>query len=232
MQNIVLIHGAWHQPRCWDELRTHIKGFAQVHTPDMVNQISYAHVNFQYYLNSLTAFIAQFDKPVILVGHSFAGFVITQYAKLYPEKVSQLIYINGFIPQTNHSLFSLCEHFEYKNLNPYLKIEQASNEISISSLEAIKTLMYNCAPDFELKLKDFRAEPFLPLTELMTVSELNLPLTKAIISEHDLVFSKKDQIKMCETNHIPYQLIDADHCPFLSTPKLLGQLLLEGLTDV
>jgi pimeloyl-ACP methyl ester carboxylesterase len=49
--------------------------------------------------------IADFDGPVVLVGHSYGGVVVTEAGT--DEKVAALVYIAGFVPDTGESVNTL-----------------------------------------------------------------------------------------------------------------------------
>ena len=50
--------------------------------------------------------IASVDGPVVLVGHSYAGMIITQ-AAADSSNVVGLVYVNAFVPETGQSAFDL-----------------------------------------------------------------------------------------------------------------------------
>ena len=50
--------------------------------------------------------------PVVLVGHSYAGSVITVAADRHPEHVSALVYLDAFVPADGDSAGSLAADFE------------------------------------------------------------------------------------------------------------------------
>lgn len=50
--------------------------------------------------------IASVDGPVVLVGHSYAGMVITEAAAKNPQVVA-LVYVNAFVPDTGQSALEL-----------------------------------------------------------------------------------------------------------------------------
>src|SRR5258706_1980364 len=53
----------------------------------------------------LEAVIAQLDGPVVLVGHSYAGCVITVAGA--SDKVAGLVYVAGFVPDVGESISDL-----------------------------------------------------------------------------------------------------------------------------
>ncbi|GAB3227974.1 alpha/beta fold hydrolase [Spirosoma arcticum] len=54
--------------------------------------------------------------PVILVGHSMAGVVVAQAAKLLgKEKVAKLVFLDAFMPQNGESVLALLEKAATQN---------------------------------------------------------------------------------------------------------------------
>jgi pimeloyl-ACP methyl ester carboxylesterase len=58
-------------------------------------------------------------KEVVLVGHSSAGFVITQAAEQIGSQVASIVYLDAFVPQVGDSLISLA------NPGPRKALEEA-----------------------------------------------------------------------------------------------------------
>lgn len=47
------------------------------------------------------------QHEIILVGHSYAGLVITGVANRFSEKIAQLIYVDAAVPESGQSLFDI-----------------------------------------------------------------------------------------------------------------------------
>src|SRR4029453_5006580 len=47
------------------------------------------------------------QEPVILVGHSRGGIVITEVAEHRPDRIRSLVYVSAFLPRNGESLFDL-----------------------------------------------------------------------------------------------------------------------------
>ena len=89
---IVLVHGAFHGPWCWDKVvdRLRVAGF-DVATPDLYRGPFPAHPGLVQ---------AEVDRlgtqgPVVVCGHSFGGYPITA---LDPASVAHLVYLAAFLP--------------------------------------------------------------------------------------------------------------------------------------
>jgi len=98
---IVLVHGAWADASCWNGVIT------QLHT---AGYTVYAPPNPLRGLASDAATIATFVKsifgPVILVGHSYGGAVISVASPNDPN-VKALVYVDGFAPDEGESCLSI-----------------------------------------------------------------------------------------------------------------------------
>src|SRR6266704_272094 len=99
--SIVLIHGAWADGSSWSRVISILQ--QQGYTV-------YAPANPLRGLTSDSAYIASFlqtiSGPIILVGHSYGGAVITNAATGNPN-VKALVYIDAFAPDQGESLASL-----------------------------------------------------------------------------------------------------------------------------
>ena len=67
----------------------------------------------------LGAVIDQLDGPVVLVGHSYAGMVITDAGA--SDKVRALVYVDAFIPDAGESITDLQTRFPSLGLGDFLR---------------------------------------------------------------------------------------------------------------
>src|SRR2546429_8128034 len=99
--SIVLVHGAWADGSSWSR----VVGLLQVQ-----GYTVYVHPTPLRGLASASAYIASFLQtitgPIILVGHSYGGAVITNAATGNPN-VKALVYVDAFAPDEGESLASL-----------------------------------------------------------------------------------------------------------------------------
>jgi len=98
---IVLVHGAWADASSWTPVTSELQsqGFTVFAPPNLLHGVANDAAN-------ISSFIAQRTSgPVILVGHSYGGFVITN-AELN-EDVKALVYVNAFIPDEGEFVFQI-----------------------------------------------------------------------------------------------------------------------------
>ncbi len=106
---IVLVHGAWADGSSWAGVirRLQRDGFTVYAPPNPLRGLSGFPSSDPAYLHDfLTQNAALAGKPVILVGHSYGGAVITNAAVGDPE-VKALVYVDAFIPDQGETLGGL-----------------------------------------------------------------------------------------------------------------------------
>jgi pimeloyl-ACP methyl ester carboxylesterase len=110
-QHFVLIHGAWHGGWCWDGVIRELKKAGHTaEAPTMPGarpEDDRSRVQFSDYVDKLVDVLNQQAAPVVLVGHSSAGFMMQAAAPKVPDKVAQLIFVNAFILPNGKSQFDL-----------------------------------------------------------------------------------------------------------------------------
>ena len=90
---IVLVHGAWADGSSWNPVSTALQeqGFTVLTPPNPLRGVAH---DSEY----VASFLAQrTEGPVVLVGHSYGGVVITN-AGAAGGDVKALVYVNAFIP--------------------------------------------------------------------------------------------------------------------------------------
>lgn len=125
-KTFVLVHGTWHGGWCWRRVADRLasKGH-KVYAPSLTGVADRSHlltrdVNLTTHVNDVANLIKWEDlKDVVLVGHSSAGFVITQAAEQIGPDVASIVYLDAFVPQVGDSLISLA------NPGPRKALEEA-----------------------------------------------------------------------------------------------------------
>lgn len=108
---IVLVHGAWHGAWCWRRMipRLEAAGHA-VFAPTLTGLADRAHllspaVNLETHIQDVFGVLeAEELENVVLVGHSYAGMVITAVADRARERLRSLVYLDAFLPENGRAL--------------------------------------------------------------------------------------------------------------------------------
>jgi len=98
---IVLVHGAWADSSCWSDVirRLQADGYPVYAPPNPLRSLATDAA-------SVAAFLKAIPGPVILVGHSYGGAVIS-VASADSENVKGLVYIDAFVPDVGDSCLEL-----------------------------------------------------------------------------------------------------------------------------
>jgi pimeloyl-ACP methyl ester carboxylesterase len=98
---IVLVHGDWADGSSWSSViqRLQAQGFTVVAPPNPLRGPTEDSA-------SIAAFLQSISGPILLVAHSYGGFVITNAATGNPN-VKALVYIDAFIPAQGETLGGL-----------------------------------------------------------------------------------------------------------------------------
>src|SRR5262249_20914969 len=98
---IVLVHGDWADASSWSNViqRLQRRGYDVVAPPNPLRGPSSD-------APGLAAFLQTIPGPIVLVAHSYGGFVITN-AATGNANVKALVYIDAFIPDTGQTLLDL-----------------------------------------------------------------------------------------------------------------------------
>ena len=102
---IVLEHGAWADASSWNSVISRLQraGFTVYAPPNPLRGLPQ---DSAYLHDFLTQNAALAGQPVILVGHSYGGAVITNAAVGDPQ-VKALVYVDAFIPDQGETLLQL-----------------------------------------------------------------------------------------------------------------------------
>ena len=109
--HFVLLHGAWHGGWCWDGV---IKALENAgHTAEAPTMPGHhpehdrSGIKFDHYVDGIVSVLEQQPAPVVLVGHSSAGFLMQAAAPKAAEKISQMVFHNAFILPDGKCQFDL-----------------------------------------------------------------------------------------------------------------------------
>jgi len=226
---IVLEHGAWADATSWRNVieRLQRRGFTVLAPPNPLR----GWVTDAAYLRS---FLRTVPGPVILVGHSYGGFVITNAAVGNPA-VKALVYVDAFIPDAGENLLQ---------------------RTTGSCLGGDPTKNFNIVPfpgGVDLYVKTEADPPFpglaecfasgLPAPEAAVVAAVQRPIALnalaepsgppawrtipawALVGTEDRVITPTEQTFMAERAHAHVATTDAGHLSLVSRPDAVTDLI-------
>src|SRR5262245_22260164 len=102
IKNVVLVHGAFADGSGWEAVANILKEDGYT-----ISVVQHPETSFAEDVKFTKAEIDRQSGPVVLVGHSYGGAVITEAGN--NPKVAALVYISAFAPDTGESSASLEE---------------------------------------------------------------------------------------------------------------------------
>ncbi|MTD52570.1 alpha/beta hydrolase [Amycolatopsis pithecellobii] len=114
MSTFVLLHGAWHGGWVWARVAPRLRAAGhEVHTPTLTGVSDRAHlltpsVGLATHIEDVTALLEAYDaRDVVLVGHSYAGQVVTGVADRVPDRLTRRIYLDAFVGDDGEAAIDL-----------------------------------------------------------------------------------------------------------------------------
>jgi pimeloyl-ACP methyl ester carboxylesterase len=106
----LLVHGAWHSGQAWDRVVPWLGAAGHpVFTPSLTGYGEKRHlagpeVGLETHVDDIVRLILDEDlTEVVLVGHSYAGMVISSVANRVPGRIAQLVYLDAMVPADGES---------------------------------------------------------------------------------------------------------------------------------
>ncbi|WP_338839125.1 alpha/beta hydrolase [Flavobacterium ginsenosidimutans] len=239
---VVLVHGAWQASYVWDQTEKDLKAagynITVVKLPGHGDDTTPAYqVSFQAYVDEVKKAVNAYNEPVILIGHSLGGAVITKTAAEVPQKIKKLIYIAGFIPQSGKSVLDYSQMDTASLLPPSLKLSDDQTLAGIVNPEVnLPKIFAQDATDAQKQflVSKYKAEPTIPLGTPLTykTEDYNLGGKKYyIFTTADNTITYNFQQKMAKEAGITNTYtINSGHSPFISKSAELTKLIKEIIT--
>ncbi|WP_118950444.1 alpha/beta fold hydrolase [Taibaiella helva] len=231
----VLVHGAWQAPYVWDEVRDDLsrKGNKVVvvelpgHGKDTTPTYT---LSLDIYRDKVIKELSAVEGPVILVGHSMGGMVVTAVAETVPARIRKLVYIGAFVPQSGQALAEISD--PDSQLGPSLIPSQDQLTIDVKKEDLASLFIADgSAQAKQLVLDNYRAEPAIPFTTKVTLTEAHFGTVDKVYIKtlQDKVISPGLQDKMITAAGIgTIYTVNTSHSPFLSQPHQVAELLLKS----
>ena len=190
--------------------------------------------------DALKAAVGAIEGPVLLVGHSYGGAVVSQAAADLPDVVG-LVYLAAFGLDTGDSLLSVQEPFA-----PSL-LASSGRPSSYPATGAAG------GPDLFIDTAQFRetfcADLPVDVAAVMAVSQRPLSIAAAsepltgtpgwrtkpswyLVSEHDRAINPETESFMAERMGATTESIDASHVAFMSRPVAVAAFIAGALAKV
>ena len=220
IKNIVIVHGAFADGSGWKSVYTILtkKGY---HVTIVQNPLTSLNDD----VDATNRILAQQDGPVVLVGHSWAGVVITQ-AGVDP-KVAALVYVAAFEPDKGETANSWTET---QAKAPSMRVTADPKGFVFFD----RTTFHEgyCA-DLPKALADFMNASQQPIvgscfgTTVTEVAWKNKP-SYGIVATEDHAINPMTERNMYKKAHAKITEIKGSHAVFISQPEAVAQVIINA----
>jgi pimeloyl-ACP methyl ester carboxylesterase len=234
---VVLIHGAWADTSSWDGEVTALQ-----HRGYDVRAISNPLENLVTDAESVAAFLRTINGPIVLVGHSYGGAVITQAAAGIPN-VKALVYVDAAAPdvgETNGSMSGADSVLKQKPEGELFdKLPEPGAPTGTSDLYLKKDIFVN---NFGNDLPADVATRLWASQRVASTGAFDTPATQAawktlpswyFISTGDQIITPTSETAMAERAHSQITRFDGgSHLTLISHPDAVTAVIQKAIDSV
>ena len=233
----LLVHGSWQGAWCWDGVRTHLEVRAhRVLAPtlpahDEPGEDLCGIALADYVTAAEAALEIAGGEPVVLVGHSFGGAVITQLADRCPGRIARLVYVSAFVPRDGESVGDLLPS-EFRAGLERLAAARRDRAIALPwALWRSAFMQTGDEPAARRAYDRLVPEPWAPIFDPVRLPHRTSPVVPAafVVFRDDRTMPPGYwQPRMTDRLAVPKIVeLDGDHETMLTAPDRLAEALLE-----
>jgi pimeloyl-ACP methyl ester carboxylesterase len=218
-KNVVLVHGAWADGSSWDKVipLLEAKGLHVV-------AVQLSLTSLGHDVATVKRALALQDGPTVLVGHSYAGAVISIAGN--DDKVAGLVFVAAFAPDEGESVFSISKPYPPAPIGTELRPD-SQGFVSVTP----KGITEDFAQDLSEREKKLLVATQGPTN--LTCFSTNLPVAAAwkkkpdwfVVAADDRVIPpdlERDEAAAMKATTIT---LDSSHVAMLSHPKEVADLI-------
>lgn len=216
-RNVILVHGAWADGSSWSKVIP------------MLERRGFHVTAVQLPLTGLTDDVATVKRaidlepgPLLLVGHSYGGIVITEAGN--DPKVSGLVYVSAFAPDSGQSVFSLNALVPATPINPEIRLNGGFLSLTREGIAA------DFAQDLPDREKRTLAATQGPVAATAFGTAVTAPAwyTKPswyMVASEDRVIAPRLEAMMAQTINAETTTVRSSHVIMLSRPDAVADVI-------
>ena len=235
MSTFVLVHGAWHGAWCWYKIVPRLRQAGhEVFAPDLPSlgrdRTPVAEISLDRWADSICKVVEAAVEPVILVGHSRGGIVISAVAERVPKRIGMLVYLTAFLLRDGETLLEVAQAADSSLVVPNIVVADDQASMTVPGDAAQEAFYGECSPeDVVLASMLLAPEAIAPNSTPVRVTASRFGSVPRVYIEclRDKAIPVALQRRM--TRNAACDIVaslDTDHSPFFSTPVSLVDCLL------
>jgi pimeloyl-ACP methyl ester carboxylesterase len=234
-KTFVIVPGAWSGPYAWDSVKADLQRSGNKvvvvqlpgHGSDSTAPQS---LTLEVYRDRVVSIIDSLGGQVVLVGHSLGGAIISEVAEEIPSKIQKLVYVAGFVPTTGQSVLALASTDTASVLGASLVPSADQLTVGVISDEIINSFIQDGTEgEQSLVLANYRVEPFIPLTNAVTLTTANFGSVNKIyiktLMDHAITPTLQNRMLAATPGFSAIYQLNTSHSPFLVKPDSVALLL-------
>jgi pimeloyl-ACP methyl ester carboxylesterase len=234
MATYILVHGAWHGGWCWHRIVARLQRAShRVMAPDLLSLgrdcTPPGSVKLADWTDQIVALAESSAEPIILVGHSRGGIVLSEVAERIPERIRVLVYVTAFLLENGRSLQECVTEIPDSLVPPAMIIAEDHRSATVRE-SSVREAFYGRCSDDDVALAQslLRPEPLAPLAMPVRTSTARFGSVPRVYVEctQDRAITHATQRRM--QSALPCRervTLDSDHSPFFCRPDELAGVL-------
>lgn len=233
MATLLLVHGAYHGSWCWERVRPLLveRGHTVIGR-DLLGMgedtTDLRSVDLSVWSRQIVGLIKACPDPVIAVGHSRGGLIISQAANDAPDHVVGLVYLSGLLAPRDATMADMLVELQAHGARGITSRVSEDGIAKVIDPDAVATQLYNATDQAGIARAPARVGPE-PASSMAITPRFDRTacLPRAYIEcANDRVLPIAAQRHMqaawpCS----PVVTLSSDHSPFFSAPAALADAL-------
>jgi pimeloyl-ACP methyl ester carboxylesterase len=225
VKNVVLVHGAWADGSSWSKLipRLQAQGLHAVAVQNPLSSIADDVASTNRLINAQ-------DGPVLLVGHSYGGAVITEAGN--NPKVAGLVYVAAFAPEEGETLGGMASKFPPTPL--FGEIQPIEDGYLLLTHKGV----------FDFFAQDLTPEEKALVLAVQGATQsaiLSTPIKQAawhtepswfVVANNDQAISPEQEASTAKRMGAKTLTLQSSHLPMLSHPEQVANFVIEAAASV
>lgn len=235
MATFILVSGAWHGAWCWKYVSPLLRDAGhRVLAPDLpgmgADRTPFDRTSFEAWGRSIAELASAQSEPVVLVGHSRGGIVISQAAEYAPQAMQTTVYLAAMLLPNGTGMFDMVSRVPNDSAIAKAIVMTPDGLATTVGRHVVPTHFYNTTPPERVQEAEalLTPEPLFCGTAKMKLSEERFGRVRRAYIECLRDRSVAIELQRIMHSELPcwhVGTLDTDHSPFFSAPQQLAQEL-------
>lgn len=232
----LLVHGAWHGGWCWQRVGRFLTAAGHdVVTPTLTGLSDREHLltpmtGLTTHVEDVVRLIDVLEGQVVLVGHSYAGMVVSAVAERRPERIATKIHLDAFVPRDGEAAIGILPE---QIAHHYLESVEERGFGWLIPPRSLEVLGVTEQADLDWLRPRLTPHPWATYTEQIRLTEASARVRSAFVECVDWMRVFAPQAERARELGWPTYEIETGHEAMVTRPQELADLLLRvaGLED-